>query len=184
MGRLHLSVSGSLGPQDDKCIEPAPLFWNFHRTKSACYAGRGKLQKFKLMESVMTTKQPIKIFSRLSFWSVAIGSMAILAACGGDSGSGVKDPEIAEGDDRDLVVETFDDLPVCSSKREGLTAYVKDEKTAYMCVDGDWTVDGTPSSSATTEEQSSDEAGISSSSFVYVQSSGAYELPEMVTVKD
>ena len=132
----------------------------------------------------MTTKQPIKIFSRLSFWSVAIGSMAILAACGGDSGSGVKDPEIAEGDDRDLVVETFDDLPVCSSKREGLTAYVKDEKTAYMCVDGDWTVDGTPSSSATTEEQSSDEAGISSSSFVYVQSSGAYELPEMVTVKD
>ena len=76
----------------------------------------------------MTTKQPIKIFSRLSFWSVAIGSMAILAACGGDSGSGVKDPEIAEGDDTDLVVETFDDLPVCSSKREGLTAYVKDEK--------------------------------------------------------
>lgn len=132
----------------------------------------------------MTTKQPIKIFSRLSFWSVAIGSMAILAACGGDSGSGVKDPEIAEGDDTDLVVETFDDLPVCSSKREGLTAYVKDEKDAYMCVDGDWTVDGTPSSSATTEEQSSDEAGISSSSFVYVQSSGAYEQPEMVAVKD
>ena len=95
----------------------APFFWYFHQTKSACYAGRGKLQKFKLMESVMTTKQPIKIFSRLSFWSVAIGSMAILAACGGDSGSkssGAEDAPVRE-------VSTIYDLGACTPDREGDT---------------------------------------------------------------
>ena len=90
----------------------------------------------------------------LSSWShvVAIGSMAILAACGGDSGSD-KVAEPAEA--TDLVAETFDDLPVCSDKREGATAYVKDEKNAYVCIDGDWALDGTPSSSATDAPSSS-----------------------------
>lgn len=134
MGRLHLSVSGSLGPQDDKCIEPAPLFWYFHLTKSACYAGRGKLQKFKLMESVMTTKQPIKIFSRLSFWSVAIGSMAILAACGGDSGSessGAEDVPVRE-------VSTIYDLGACTPDREGDTVYVTAQAIDYLCSNNNW----------------------------------------------
>ena len=67
------------------------------------------------------------------------GVAAMLAACGGDSSSGTKDPELAEGSD--IVAETFDDLPVCSDKLEGATAYVKDEKTAYVCEDGDWTND-------------------------------------------
>jgi len=109
---------------------------------------------------------------RLSSWShvVAIGSMAILAACGGDSSSGADDEgkgaELLEGAETDLIVDVFDDLPVCSDKREGATAYVKDEKTAYVCADGDWTADddSSPSSSSNTiEELSSDEAGISSS---------------------
>ena len=96
---------------------------------------------------------------RLSSCSVAIGSMAILAACGGDSSSGAdnegKGAELLEGAEIDLIVDVFDDLPVCSDKREGATAYVKDEKTAYVCVDGDWTADGTPSSSATDAPSSS-----------------------------
>jgi len=85
--------------------------------------------------------------------------MAILAACGGDSSSGAdnegKGAELLEGAEIDLIVDVFDDLPVCSDKREGATAYVKDEKTAYVCVDGDWTADGTPSSSATDAPSSS-----------------------------
>ena len=133
---------------------------------------------------------------RLSSWShvVAIGFMAILAACGGDSSSGADDEgkgaELLEGAETDLIVDVFDDLPVCSGKREGATTYVKDEKTAYVCIDGDWTVDGTPASSSATDTPSSSSATTedlevaSSSSFVYVQSSGAYDQPEVVAVKD
>ena len=96
---------------------------------------------------------------RLSSWShvVAIGFMAILAACGGDSSSGADDEgkgaELLEGAETDLIVDVFDDLPVCSGKREGATTYVKDEKTAYVCIDGDWTVDGTPASSSATTQK-------------------------------
>jgi|GEM_PF-5554973 len=50
-------------------------------------------------------------------------------ACGdGESNSGTSaNGSVSESD---LVVATFDDLPVCSGSREGATAYVKDEKTA------------------------------------------------------
>ncbi|MCL4101510.1 hypothetical protein [Fibrobacter sp. HC4] len=74
-------------------------------------------------------------------------------ACGdGESNSGTSaNGSVSEAD---LVVATFDDLPVCSGKREGATAYVKDEKTAYICEDGKW---------------------------IY---STAYEQPDVVKVKD
>ncbi len=55
-------------------------------------------------------------------------------ACGDDDGSSANGDSVAE--ESDVVVETFDDLQVCSDKREGATAYVKDEKTAYICEDG------------------------------------------------
>ena len=128
------------------------------------------------------------------------GVAAMLAACGGDSSSGTKDPELAEGSD--IVAETFDDLPVCSDKREGATAYVKDEKTAYVCEDGDWTNDddsgkdtdpaeGSSSSKAKSSSSNKNDpkssAGssvASSSSFVYEQNSSAYEVPDVVAVKD
>ena len=57
----------------------------------------------------------------------------LLAACGDDSSSGG-----SENSDSDLIVSTFDDLPVCSGTREQATAYVKDQKVAYVCVDGVW----------------------------------------------
>ena len=55
-----------------------------------------------------------------------------LIACGDDSSSIAPEQtsESIESTDSDLVVKTFDDLPVCSNKREGSTAYVKDEKVA------------------------------------------------------
>ena len=64
--------------------------------------------------------------------NLAALSLAIFfAACGGDSSS--NSPENTTASESDLVVATFEDLPVCSSKREGATAYVKDEKIAYVC---------------------------------------------------
>lgn len=82
----------------------------------------------------MTTKQPIKIFSRLSFWSVAIGSMAILAACGGDSGSkssGAEDAPVRE-------VSTIYDLGACTPDREGDTVYVTAQAIDYLCSNNNW----------------------------------------------
>ena len=82
----------------------------------------------------MTTKQPIKIFSRLSFQSVAIGSIAILAACGGDSGSkssGAEDVPVRE-------VSTIYDLGACTPDREGDTVYVTAQAIDYLCSNNNW----------------------------------------------
>ena len=94
---------------------------------------------------------------------------ALLAfwACGdGESNSGASaNGSVSEAD---LVVATFDDLPVCSGKREGATAYVKDEKTAYICEDGKWIsndeTDGDDSSSSVKPGSSSSSVNPGSSS--------------------
>ena len=113
----------------------------------------------------------------------AIGFMLIMAmlfaACGDDDSSFA--PRDNTVSDSDIVAESFDDLPVCSSKREGATAYIKDEKNAYMCVDGDWTLndDATSSSSVTadeTKQSSSSEALQSSSSEVRAISSSSENI--------
>ncbi|MCQ2100856.1 MAG: fibrobacter succinogenes major paralogous domain-containing protein [Fibrobacter sp.] len=88
-------------------------------------------------------------------------------ACGdGESNSGTSaNGSVSESD---LVVATFDDLPVCSGKREGATAYVKDEKTAYICEDGKWIsddeTDGDDSSSSVKPGSSSSSVKPGSSS--------------------
>ncbi|SHL56621.1 fibrobacter succinogenes major paralogous domain-containing protein [Fibrobacter sp. UWEL] len=88
-------------------------------------------------------------------------------ACGdGESNSGTSaNGSVSEAD---LVVATFDDLPVCSGKREGATAYVKDEKTAYICEDGKWIsddeTDGDDSSSSVKPGSSSSSVNPGSSS--------------------
>ena len=92
----------------------------------------------------------------LSKWTAAISSLLLLAACGDTSSS--KGTEPAEVD---IMADTFVDLPVCFGKRDGAIAYVKDEKTAYICVDGDWIAD-----SEDEESSSSEKAAISSSSSV------------------
>lgn len=76
-----------------------------------------------------------------------------LAACGDDDSSFA--PRDNTVSDSDIVVESFDDLPVCSSKREGATAYIKDEKTAYICTDSSWVPEEESSSSSSETTQSS-----------------------------
>ena len=81
----------------------------------------------------------------------------LLVACGGD-GNKASDPEPSA--EADFVVDTFDDLSVCVDKREGATAYVKDEEKDYICTDGDWTID----TNADTRKKSSSSSAKSSSS--------------------
>ena len=101
----------------------------------------------------------MKKFLELSSWSrkAAIGSMLIMAmlfaACGDDDSSFA--PRDNTVSDSDIVVESFDDLPVCSSKREGATAYIKDEKTAYICTDSSWVPEEETFSSSSETTQSS-----------------------------
>ena len=74
-------------------------------------------------------------FLGLALWALLLA----LAACGGDSNGTdpAMDTELAEM--VDTVVSTFDDLTVCTDKREGATAYVEDEKKAYVCESKRWT---------------------------------------------
>lgn len=93
--------------------------------------------------------------------AVALSAASLLAftACGDDSNSSKPDsnlPDDLSSRVEDMVVGTFDNLPVCSGTCEGVTAYVKDENLAYVCVNGSW-VNAVVSSSS--EE-------ISSSSFI------------------
>ena len=151
----------------------------------------------------MATNQSIAVFTRVSTCSMAIGTMLalLLSACGGDSSS--SGPSGNGTSDSDIMADTFDDLPVCSDKREGVSAYVKDKKIAYVCENGDWVVDGDEttqksssshhcedckddaisSTSSDSAMDSSDSEG-SSSSFVYEQNSSAYERPEVIAIKD
>ena len=102
---------------------------------------------------------------KLTFGAFALSAM--LAACGDDSTS-AKDV-----DQPDVVVETFDDLPVCSDNQDGSTAYVKDEKTAYVCVDGDWVPEEENSSSSIASSSSSPRNDSLSSSVITSSSSEA-----------
>ena len=63
----------------------------------------------------------------------------LLVACGGDSNA--SGPSDSGSSESDLVASTFDELPVCTTKREGVTAYIKNKKMAYVCLDGYWTPD-------------------------------------------
>lgn len=78
------------------------------------------------------------VFSKITLCSVAWGLAFSFSACGDGSTSSGGDTSST-----DFVVETYDDLPVCSDKRQGIVAYVKDEKKAYVCRDGKWFVDET-----------------------------------------
>lgn len=128
----------------------------------------------------MVTKQRNAAFSHLSPWSrlvrllpwsVAIGSMAILAACGGDSSSGADEPS--------ALVSSLEDLGDCTAKEEGDTVFVKEEKSDFACVKGKWlNVDSLAAIQNSTNPEGS------GSSFVYEQDSDAYVLPPIVQIKN
>ena len=84
----------------------------------------------------------------------------LLAACGGD-GNKAGDPDPSA--EADFVVDTFGDLSVCTDKREGAIAYVKDEEKDYICTDGDWAID-TNADTRKKSSSSKDKAKSSSSS--------------------
>ena len=86
------------------------------------------------------------------------------------SSSSSKVEDSAESD----IVESEEDLPKCSIKREGKEVYVKEEKTLYTCEDGEWIPEKktakSESSSSTKKSSSSglDIASPSSSSAIYI----------------
>ena len=129
----------------------------------------------------------------LALWALLLA----LAACGGDSKitDPARDTELADdsltesiqnkdsdsakdaepGEKVDAVVPSFDDLPACTGDRNGKTAYVEDEDSAYVCKKGLWVVDDSltkavrpdsenKSSSSAKAKSSSSKTGDSSSS--------------------
>jgi uncharacterized protein (TIGR02145 family) len=71
--------------------------------------------------------------------SIAVLSFTLfLAACGGDSGSGAKGSEPAEGANDDREVATLVDMGRCTNEREGDTVYVAEKLTDYLCKNNSW----------------------------------------------
>ena len=103
------------------------------------------------------------LFRKISLClSLAAFAFLGLSACGGDSSS--------NGDAREKVaiVSSFDKLPDCTEDYEGDTVFVKDIKSDYICVEGEWTnadslriITGS-SSSATSGNKTGDDASSSS----------------------
>jgi len=73
-----------------------------------------------------------------SFQGLATSFALLLAACGGDSGSGAKGSEPAEGADDGREVATLVDMGRCTSEREGDTVYVAEKLTDYLCKNKTW----------------------------------------------
>lgn len=59
-------------------------------------------------------------------------------ACGGDSDTATSPMKNSSAD---MEVSTYDGLPTCAEKREGKTAYVKDQDQGYVCKAGKWVED-------------------------------------------
>jgi len=62
----------------------------------------------------------------------------MFAACGGDSGSGAKGSEPAEGANDGREVATLVDMGRCTNEREGDTVYVAEKLTDYLCKNNSW----------------------------------------------
>ncbi|MBS7272185.1 MAG: fibrobacter succinogenes major paralogous domain-containing protein [Fibrobacter sp.] len=79
-----------------------------------------------------------RIVSGLQKVYFAAAFSLLLAACGGDSGSGAKGSEPAEGADDGREVATLVDMGRCTSEREGDTVYVAEKLTDYLCKNNSW----------------------------------------------
>lgn len=128
----------------------------------------------------MAAKQPLVFFSCHSPWSlrslslskgVTIGSMAILAACGGDSDGGANASTNAGTATLDEVYASEDDLPGCTERYDGAVALVDEDSTAFKCEDGKW-VNASKVSSSSSWTPEGEGIGSSSSSVSPTSSSG------------
>ncbi|WP_290731735.1 fibrobacter succinogenes major paralogous domain-containing protein [Fibrobacter sp. UBA3629] len=84
-------------------------------------------------------RTPKSVIATLKSFQGLVTLFAILlAACGGDSGSGAKAPEPAEGANDGREVATLVDMGRCTSEREGDTVYVAEKLTDYLCQNKTW----------------------------------------------
>ena len=66
---------------------------------------------------------------------IAFLSVAFLVACGDDNTSNGTTNANSSNDDS---YASIDDLPNCTAKREGVSAFVEEDDATYVCNDGDW----------------------------------------------
>ncbi len=83
-------------------------------------------------------------------WNAALFMVAVffLSACGSNGGSVNQVQEEQSSSSSIEGYETFDDLPRCTSKKEGKEAYVEEDDAEYVCTDGDWVKAKKPSTVA------------------------------------
>jgi len=63
----------------------------------------------------------------------------VFVACGDSSdANGVDKTEEISKEDGTPLVETYDELPNCTAKREGDSVYVEEEDLTFICQDGTW----------------------------------------------
>ncbi|MGM9985049.1 MAG: hypothetical protein ACI38O_10275 [Fibrobacter intestinalis] len=106
--------------------------------------------------------------------AAAGAALLSLFACGDDSSSGSKTPE---------VFGTKDDLPECTEKIAGDTLYVESDSADYFCDDGEWVIVGDTTATDTTANDTtavSSSSGKPSSSSAIVSSSSA--IPKEVVL--
>lgn len=92
---------------------------------------------------------------KFSFAVSAVALSTIMWACGDSSSAPSSDPDNGSSDNSfEGFVESFEDLQVCTTKRNGLEILVKEENKTYICQDEKWVLKG--ASSTETPESSSD----------------------------
>ena len=95
-----------------------------------------------------------RFFVGLALWALLLA----FSACGGDAKSTDPARDAEHVEMVDTVVSTFEDLTVCTDKREGETVYVEDEEKAYVCESKHWTVKDSLSESI--QDKDSDSAEV------------------------
>ena len=90
-----------------------------------------------------------KISSTFAPLAAIILITSLFVACGddGESTKAKDTPSLGENE-----VETFDDLPNCTIKREGDTYYVVEDETDYLCEDGRWIDDSKQGKSSSSKK--------------------------------
>ena len=104
-------------------------------------------------------------------------SVAFLVGCGEDGGSS------SAPSNADQNVATYEDLTLCTANREGASAYVRDEKTEYVCSGGNW-IPASDASSSQGGSSASSGGGTDGSSSSGEIDSTAYEGVPVVAVKN